>query len=409
MLRRIRGSWGRGAPAPRVFVAAMCAVAVSAGCQTSGGGGASNDTPSAGSPPTSSSAAATTLDTGNFPTKPRQPLGTAGPDGSMIEAQRMADFVTGPWEVDPTLTGRYSIGAAIVDPAQLAKVSFKEITDAFKKHDYINGFASSRQAEGQTILANAVLRFGTPEDAAAAANDMAEAARTMWVLTPPVEDAVIPGHPETQATRYTVTERDSGRRWSNVHAFTAHGPYVLLQTSESTDGFDKAIELVGKTLDAQVPLIDQFPATDPAKFADLPRDPTGLLARTLPAPNTLAILNATYGRRAVLHFQDNPVSSSTLFDETGMDTATFGLTNLYQARDAAGATKIAQTFVDEIGAAGQPTDAVKNLDSSKCVKLATAGFYCTVAADRFAVESSATQLAAAHQQLAAQYEMVRAK
>lgn len=324
----------------------------------------------------------------------------------------MADYVTGPWDVDPTLTGAYGAGATpFANPKGFANVVSKEVADKVKAHNFVNGFVSARQVEGQTILVNAVLRFATAEDAAAAANDMVEAARTMKVLTPPVEDATIPDHPETQATRYVVTERDTGRRWSNVHAFTAHGPYVLVQTAESTDGFDKAVELAAKTVTAQAPLIDQFQATDPAKLADLPRDPSGLLARTLPAQDNIAfgILTGTYGRHGILHFQGNPVSSATLFDQTGMDTAVIGLTTVYQARDAAGAAQITQAFAQETGAGGQPADPVQGLDSSKCVKLASSGFYCTAEADRYALEANATQLPAAHQQLAAQSEMVQAK
>lgn len=324
----------------------------------------------------------------------------------------MADYVTGPWEIDAALTKTYSLGAgALVNSKAVAKITPEGVADKIGEHHFVNGFASGRQVEGQTILLNLVLRFASPEDAAAAANEMVEAARTMWVLTPPVEDATIPGHPEALATRYTVTERDTGRRWSNVHSFTAHGPYVLVQTSESTDGFDKAVEMVGKTLDLQAPLIDQFPATDPAKFADLPLDPTGLRARVVPRAENdpLAAIAGTYGRHGVLHFQSNPVTSSALFDETGMDTAVFGLTNLYQARDAAGAGKIAQAFTDEIGAAGQTADPVSGLESSTCVTLPSAGFYCTATAERYALESNATQLSATHQQLAAQYELAQAK
>lgn len=43
------------------------------------------------------------LDTGNYPTKPSEPLGTAGnrDDGARAEARRMAEVVLVPFEVDP--------------------------------------------------------------------------------------------------------------------------------------------------------------------------------------------------------------------------------------------------------------------------------------------------------------------
>jgi len=51
----------------------------------------------------------TLLDPGNYPTKPLAPMGAAGTPatGALLDAQRMADFVVGPWEVDPALAAAY--------------------------------------------------------------------------------------------------------------------------------------------------------------------------------------------------------------------------------------------------------------------------------------------------------------
>jgi hypothetical protein len=50
------------------------------------------------------------LDVGNYPTKPHAPLSVAGTpqSGAVIEGQRMANFTTGPWEVNSALTGFYA-------------------------------------------------------------------------------------------------------------------------------------------------------------------------------------------------------------------------------------------------------------------------------------------------------------
>ena len=84
------------------------------------------------------------------------------------------------------------------------------------------------------------------------------------------------------AASYTLTEGSTGKQWSAVRAFTAHGPYVFMQLAQAVDGLDPAVGLVAKTIDKQAPTIDQFRATDPSEFADISLDPTGLLARTLP-------------------------------------------------------------------------------------------------------------------------------
>lgn len=49
------------------------------------------------------------LDAGNYPVVPRPPLGTAtNPTiGARLDAIRMADFVVGPWQVDPAIIGNY--------------------------------------------------------------------------------------------------------------------------------------------------------------------------------------------------------------------------------------------------------------------------------------------------------------
>lgn len=62
----------------------------------------------------------TLLDTGTYPTKPRPALGIAGTPlkGAIVEAQRMANYVVGPWEVDPALKARHPIGAFVLDSTE---------------------------------------------------------------------------------------------------------------------------------------------------------------------------------------------------------------------------------------------------------------------------------------------------
>ncbi len=408
MLSRIRGLRGRGASAPRAFVVTLCAVLVTAGCNNVVDGSASKETGG----PAAGAADPALLDVGNYPTKPRPPLGTSGADGAIIEGQRMADFVTGPWEADPALIGGYGFGAMVLKSSAPLKGTFStEIVQAIGGPDFINGFVTARSIEHQRILANSVLRYRTPEAAKVAADALARAALETKVITPPVETTAIPRHPESSGISHVVVETDSDRRWSVAQAVTAHGPYVLLQQAESTDGLDPALELIAKTLDLQAPLIDQFQPTDPEKFADLPRDPTGLLARTLPVPEKTAtvVQNATFGQHGTLHFQSNPVTASTLFSETGMDTMVRGMTVLNQAKDDAGATRIATAFADETAAMSRPADPVEHLPGSRCMQIPSGSFYCTAAAGRYAIESSATQLPDAQQQLAAQYLMALAK
>jgi hypothetical protein len=348
------------------------------------------------------------LDVGPYPTSPSQPLGQAGDQdrGLFVETQRMANNVIGPWEVDPTITGWFGFGATVLpNVGALAQIGPESFAAAANNHGYINGFASARTADGQKILLNAVLRFGDPGAAAAAAADFGDiAAKTGDGVAP----AQIPGHPDTKAAGYTQTETATGKKWNAVRAFTAHGQYVFMQLAQAVDGQDKAVGLVAKTIDLQGPAIDQFRATDPSEFADISLDPTGLLARTLPVPDKEAtpIQNATYEQRGALQFQTDPARSAKLFADVGMDLAAMAKTNVYQTKDAAGAGKIVDGFYAELQPTSQPAKAVNNLPSSKCLQLQDKTFYCLGTADKYAIEVTADKLLDAQQQVAAQYAML---
>src|SRR5829696_4463843 len=79
------------------------ALLFSAACSTAVEGSAVKDTRAPSGPTIDISK----LDVGPYPTEPSQPLGVTGDPlrGLLVEAQRMANNVVGPWEVDSALTG----------------------------------------------------------------------------------------------------------------------------------------------------------------------------------------------------------------------------------------------------------------------------------------------------------------
>jgi hypothetical protein len=348
------------------------------------------------------------LDVGPYPTEPSQPLGVTGDPmrGVTVEAQRMSNNVVGPWEVDSTLTGWFGFGATVLQSAEaLANIGPEPFAVAANQHGFINGFASARTAEGQKILVNAVLRFADPGSAAAAATDFGDIATKTGEG---VQRAQIPGHPDAQAASYTQTDGSTGKRWSAVRAFTAHGPYVFMQLAQTVDGMDPALGLVAKAVDLQGPVIDRFRATDPSEFADISLDPTGLLARTLPVPEKDAtpIQNTTYEQRGALQFQSDPSRSATLFSQTGTDLVAMAKTNVYQTKDSESAARIVDGFYAELQATSQPAKPVTNLPDSRCLRLEDETFYCMGVADRYAIETTSQTLLDAQQQVAAQYAML---
>jgi hypothetical protein len=386
------------------YIAFISVALLSAACTTAVDGSAVKQTGAASGPAIDVSK----LDVGPYPTQPSQPLGVTGDPlrGVLVEAQRMANNVVGPWEVDPALTGSFGFGATpLLNAGDLSNIGPEEFAAAAGRHNFINGFVSARTAEGQKILLNAVLRFADAGSASAAAADFGDVAAKTGTG---VQRAEIPGHPDTVAASYTQTEASTGKQWSAVRAFTPHGEYVFMQLAQAADGMDPAIGLVAKTVDKQGPTIDQFRATDPAEFGDISLDPDGLLARTLPVPDkeATAIQNTTYEQRGALHFQNDPARSSTLFSDTGTELVAMAKTNVYQAKDSGGAARIVDGFFAELQPTSQPAKPVNNLPDSRCLQLKDNSFYCLGAADRYAIETTSQTLLDAQQQVAAQYAML---
>ena len=217
------------------------------------------------------------LDVGNYPTKPSAPLGTAGtPEiGAIVEGQRMANFVIGPWEADPSLIGSYADSALVLKNATALNFVLPDaLAGVAGRHNFVTGFSTARDGAGK-VLRNAVLRFPDPPAATAAAKEFGEAAATEAVPSPPVQPAPIPGHPDAASFSHV-----SGQT-TVVRAFTARGPYVLVQTAEAAAGLGTVTGLIARTLDQQGLLIDQFTPTDPKQRLGAHLDVAGKFTRSI--------------------------------------------------------------------------------------------------------------------------------
>ncbi|WP_231976712.1 hypothetical protein [Mycobacterium sp. E740] len=349
------------------------------------------------------------LDAGRFPTAPRNPLGVAGDPllGAVLEGQRLADHVVGPWEVDSALTGSFGFGAVVLPrPEALALIGPMNLAAAAGRHDFVTGFASVRTEKNRRVLLNAVLRFADDGAAQAAATDLSDAAAQQQGAGP-APKLEIPGHPDAWATSYTGADREIGQ-FGAARSFTAHGPYVLMQQAQATAGVEAAAQLVAKTIEVQAPEIDKFRATDVSELADISIDPTGLLARTIPLDGQDMTFTkpATYEQRGALHFQSDPARSAKLFSATGVDLVSMAGSTVYQTSDADGAKGVVDEFYAEVSPTAQPANPVPNMPDSRCLRMSEGGFYCVATADRYTIETSAPTLLATQQMTAAQYIML---
>lgn len=360
------------------------------------------------------------LDTGNYPRTPQPPLGAAGTPlkGLLLDAARMASHVVGPWEIDTRLTEGGRPNGILAEAGAMRQIVGNEAAAA-GKHNFINGFVSSRRSEPEQIsMVNAVLRFADPQGAAAAAAEFAAFTVTPEANPggPPGQPVPVPNHDGTLATTFTRNLTSAGRPMTSLSTYTAHGPYVLALEAGSYEGPDAAMALIVKGLDMQKPAIDRFKPTDPAAFPTLPQDPTGLLARTVPqSPDNVNInTNLVYDQHAALHFQSSPLTAAKLFAGTGMQAWASSKTSVYEARDAAAAIRLVEQFSPELQLGGaEPADGVPHMPDSRCFRTpippTSFVFVCYATADRYAIETHAPQLLDAHQQAAAQYVILSAK
>ncbi len=397
-------------------VAALCvATVLPAGCTTVMEGSAARD------PAVKAGVVdVALLDAGNYPTRPRPPMGVAGPGdrGALLDAQSLAEYVTGAWEVDPAMISPINFGGSPAAVAMLPGnlgIVFMPRSDAMAamaRHGVINGFAAGRQVKHQRTLVNLVLRY---PDAAAAAATVAEAGHANVNMPDlpvhPLTPLAIPGHGEAVATMYTWDDPDLHATWATVQSFTAHGPFVLFQRAEVVGSADVGAALIGKTLDLQGPAIDRYTPVDPAQFPTLPRDPSGALALALPVGKDEGMLvnNATYSPRGMLHFQTDPVKAAKRFDNAGLEVSAQGTGWLERARDEAGAAILLDDGVKSMEQDGPVDKSVPNLPGSRCQendehKITT----CDGAVGRYYYEVWGHTLKDAQQKAAAQYLILAA-
>jgi hypothetical protein len=393
------------------LVAGVLLVAACGNSTEAAGGGSGSATATATTPAPPAIVGRDRLDVGSYSTTPRPPLGAAGnpSSGAVADAQQMADFVVGPWDVDPSLVTPYLNSYFVLNaPNALQQLGPASIAEAAGRHGFVDGFASARQASGKGAMVNAVLRFADPAAAAGAATDMNDAAAELPIQGNLPTRAAIPGHPDAVASTYPFTPHGTDRTFATIRSFTAHGPYVLMQFVQSIDGFDPAAAMTAKALDLQGAAIDQFKAASPDALAAVPLDPSGLLSRTIPDTGASTAKNAVYGTRGAMHFQGNPIDSATLFKDNGVTEVAMAKTNVYQAKDASAAVAVTRSFGQEISAEGtKAAGPVPALPDSRCQAFPK-GFYCVAPAGRYAIEAKGDQLLDAQQLVAAQYVMLTA-
>ncbi|WP_157896107.1 DUF7373 family lipoprotein [Mycobacteroides chelonae] len=397
-----------------------------------GGAGCSRDVEGAATKPSDAPVGVDTslLNTGSYPTKPAAPLGPAGNDtnGRRQEGARIAWVTVTPWEVDPGLVKVWQ-EPVILRPGSLAANlgdrTGKDVWNIAFDAGFVAGFATDRKnadpAASKQWLQNAVLEFPDAQSASATASAMSDKLLADSAEHPRRKIS-IPGHPDSVATQADLSsyEKPGGSKESGVGviSLTPRGSFILYQQAEA-ESSDVAGGLVSATLDQQVRMIDGFAPTEVAALPNLPQDPTGLLARTLPIPEGKGSnINSklVWDARTFLNFlADSPVEMSQLFKDTGLQFVSTSLADLYQTGDAGGAKRLRDAQIKQLGVgpkAYKPSDRVQNLPDSACFEATfptTQKFTCYTVFENYTFNTTAAQLIDAQQQLAAQYRILADK
>jgi hypothetical protein len=416
--------------ARRLTVIVAAVLVAASGCKTQVGGGPvkAKETDTAN---------VALMDTGTYPTTLGHIFGAAGNDTfaqRLLEGHRLADFVTGPWQVDETLTQHPFLELlvqiqAIADTDYLGVVFGPAFSRVAAQHGYITGFSTRRQSPGNPPsreLTNAVLLFPDPAAASAAAAELA-AADSPLPGQAPHKPTAIDKHPEAIAVKYA---RADGRKV--VESFAAHGRYVLYQTASSGDisGVGKAPELIlVMALDIQEKQIDRFVPTDAAKLGSLPLDPSGrMLAATLTREGiALPVNSGVWQRAGWLHFADDPHVTGAALQDAGVDYVSQRLATVYQTTNADAAQRLTSYLVRLVGQGSdiQPLrDQVPGFPDAKCFRRAGPAlpadapatwrmmkwqYKCVAKADRYAYTVFSETEKDVMQQASAQYRILAGK
>lgn len=354
------------------------------------------------------------LDTGRYPTAPRSPLAAAGSQeaGAYLEAQRMAEVIVLPMDVDATIDVSDTLRAHPLTSWEQLSGPHQLVAEVSADHNFLAGFQAywENSARASSRADVTLLRFASPEDAAAAATDMTARTETTekgWGGKKVPTRTRVPVPPDQLGTTALVIGHD---RYDLVYAYTTIGPFVLVTRTEAADR-DSALALAFGLADAQRAALDTFTPTPVDQFATLPADPTGLAARVLPPADLHEPVSGVYGTRGALMFMANATQARAWFDQAGVDAVAIStptptpseFVNVYRTRDADAARQLTPELVDaratqdafgnnQFGSG----DRVPGFPTARCLvaqvqklPFSKDSYYCAGAADRYAIELNA--------------------
>ena len=356
------------------------------------------------------------LDTGTFPTTPRPPFTTVGDEflGRSVEGQRMAEFVVLPPEVDPTLTESASMSTYVIKDGKSLGILLPGPTpQVAADNGMLVGFSTARSTPGKandSSLVHAVLRFPDAAAATKAANAMHQS-----VLGYDFGNG-LPAVGKVNALPEALASTSESGGVFSANAFTPHNEYVIY-TWASAPAAQKnwTADVIAKAYELQAPMIEKFPATDPANYANLEIDVDGVLRYTLPTEGSQSTSSlAVYGSRGAAHSSTNALANLENFTRTGTTHQAVDATNVYLSDTEEGSQQLRDAFLAEMKTENDMAEdaAPPNVPGAACLSAKTYSgteYYCLVQfGKRLGELGGLDNLPELHQMAAAQYLILQA-
>ncbi|MBF6297594.1 hypothetical protein IU459_08555 [Nocardia amamiensis] len=353
------------------------------------------------------------LDVGNYATTPRE-LGTVkNPDQArMVEAERLANFVPAPSDIDPAFVhANPSISKIFIEPKNALGRIMDVSRFAEAAPDFVAGFlsnAGSAPDNRGTDLVNAVLVFPDEQKAAAAAAALERVDFEANERNAPVQ---IPKYPAAHA-HWQPQEQSIGS-WFATGKFVVYTwIYDYLKIFLEKVELSELLTLVEKSLDTVVASISRFTPTPVDQLMTLPIDMDRMLDRTLPRPREDSWIDppGAYTGQGALHFTTDSAEDRRRIEAAGVDRFATDGTDVFRARDAAAAARLreergglSKKFRGSESPKGLPAAQCKEYIGNKTIAIR---FYCSVSYDRYAAFAWSHQLLDAQQRISAQYALL---
>lgn len=408
-----------------IFGAAVCTTLLfAAGC--------SSDNEAPNNEPVVDEAA---LVTGDYQTEPSEPFGELDQNEVLdFESQRMAEYVSFPYEISSELPDRGQTPIhGIRDAAQAYGDKAQE--QIFRDNSMLMGFLTkgTTPSVGDEVpakqLNHQVLRFASEDNSRAAAEALHEsylAPQPSFDETQPPspggEPAEVPGHPETLAVTMPVYDTDHTQ---TVLAFTPRGEKMILDVfTVAPEDVQWALDTAANSVDVQGPLIDQFygaettlnPRPEDAPKVDREVDQDELLIYALPSTEDESNMNgsgkAVYGPRGFSHLSGDSERTYTALEDAGVKNIAFWDTTVIRAEDDDKTAKLADELIAIDTESGfKEADSPAGLPTATCMSKAESmgmQYLCYIVNGRYiGISTELDDLEAAQEKISAQYLVLK--